>query len=241
MCHFYVLPRASHEYIQCELIPSVVWRISNKVSSSFWCRMLVLSIYNHTSPHTSVHTPMHPGDIWGVHLYICFICQDEIHPWMSLMPFLLQSLIALSTWIVLFLILLNHSLLLALGLINYGSRLGCFFHLCLWPSRCQHLNCFAASLTTLQPLGSGLNITLNPANKKSLSEFQTTIGVAAHVTFDMEQLILHIRVALVDTTSSLPDPEAEVIPISEVQELLIKIHDILDNAMSKQVGKSACF
>ena len=41
---------------------------------------------------------------------------------------------------ILFLILLNCNLLLALGLINCGARLGCFLHLCLWLPRCQHLN-----------------------------------------------------------------------------------------------------
>ena len=54
----------------------------------------------------------------------------------------------------------------------------------------------------------------------------------------MEQVISHIRVSLVETISSLPDSEGEVIPVSEVHELLIKIHDILDNAMSKWVGNS---
>ena len=41
------------------------------------------------------------------------------------------------------------------------------------------------------------------------------------------------RVALVETISSLPDFEGGVIPVSEVCELLIKAHDILDNAVSK--------
>ena len=55
----------------------------------------------------------------------------------------------------------------------------------------------------------------------------------------MEQLISHLRVALVDTISPLHNSEGGVIPMSEVCELLIKIHDILDNAVSKQVGNSA--
>ena len=55
----------------------------------------------------------------------------------------------------------------------------------------------------------------------------------------MEQLISHLRVALVDTISSLPDAEEGVIPISEVCKLLIKVQDILDNAVSKQVGNLA--
>ena len=86
------------------------------------------------------------------------------------------------------------------------------------------------------------NSTLTPANRKadqSLSEFQTANGVAAHATLDMEQLISCIRVALVDTISPLPDSDEGVIPVSEVHELLIKVHDILDNAVSKQVWNSA--
>ena len=86
------------------------------------------------------------------------------------------------------------------------------------------------------------NITLTPAKRKadqSLSEFQTDIGSAGHATLDMEQLISHLRVALVDTISSLPDSEGGVIPVSELCELLIKVHDILDSAVSKQAGDSA--
>ena len=78
------------------------------------------------------------------------------------------------------------------------------------------------------------NITLNPANKKadqSLSEFQTGICAVAHVTLDTQQLTSVF--AAVDTISSPPDSEGGVIPVSEVHELLIKIHDILNSAMSK--------
>ena len=51
-----------------------------------------------------------------------------------------------------------------------------------------------------------------------------------NATFDMEHLISHISVVLVDTISSLLDSEGGIFPVSEVHELLIKIHDILDNA-----------
>ena len=80
------------------------------------------------------------------------------------------------------------------------------------------------------------NITLTPANRKadqSLSEFQTGVGAAAHATLSMDQVICHLRVALVDTVSSLLDSEGGVILVSEVHELLIKVHDIVDNAVSK--------
>ena len=40
----------------------------------------------------------------------------------------------------LFLILPNHSLLLVSDLVNYAASLEHFFHLCLWPPRCQLLN-----------------------------------------------------------------------------------------------------
>ena len=80
------------------------------------------------------------------------------------------------------------------------------------------------------------NITLNSTNRKvdqSLSDFQTGIGAAAHAILDTEQLISHLRVALVDTLSCLPDSEGGVIPVSEVHELLLKVHNILDNVVSK--------
>ena len=80
------------------------------------------------------------------------------------------------------------------------------------------------------------NISLNSANRKvdqSLSDFQTGLGAAAHATLDTEQLISHLQVALVDTLSSLPEAEGDVIPVSEVHELLLQIHGILDKAVSK--------
>ena len=86
------------------------------------------------------------------------------------------------------------------------------------------------------------NIRLNSANRKvdqSLSDFQTGLGAAAHATLDTEQLISHLQVALVDILSSLPEAEGDVIPVSEVCELLLQIHGILDKAVSKRVGNSA--
>ena len=80
------------------------------------------------------------------------------------------------------------------------------------------------------------NITMISDKRKadqSLPEFQTGIGVAAHATLDMDQLTSHLRVALVDTLSSLPDSEGGVIPVSKVHELILKVHNILDNAMPK--------
>ena len=51
--------------------------------------------------------------------------------------------------------------------------------------------------------------------------------------------ISHLQVALVDTFSSLPEAEGDAIPVSEVCELLLWIHGILDKAVFKQVGNSA--
>ena len=87
------------------------------------------------------------------------------------------------------------------------------------------------------------NITLTSANRKayrSLSDLQTGVGAAAHATLDTEQLISHLRVALIDTLSSQPDAEGGVIPVSGVCELLLKVYVILDIAVSKWVGNSAC-
>ena len=87
------------------------------------------------------------------------------------------------------------------------------------------------------------NITLISANRKtdqSLSDLQTGVGAAAHATLDTEQLISCLGVALLDTLYSLPNSEGDIISVSEVCELLLKVHDILDSAVSKQVGNSAC-
>ena len=86
------------------------------------------------------------------------------------------------------------------------------------------------------------NISLNSANRKVdqfLSDFQTGVGATAHATLDTEHLISCLQVALVDTFSSLPEAEGDVIPVSEVRELLLQLHGILDKAVSKQVGNSA--
>ena len=86
-------------------------------------------------------------------------------------------------------------------------------------------------------------IILTSAKRKadqSLSDFQTDVGAAAHASLNTEQLISHLRIALVDALSSLPNSEGSVILVSEVCELLLKVHDILDNAVSKGVGNSAC-
>ena len=85
------------------------------------------------------------------------------------------------------------------------------------------------------------NISLNSANRKvdqSLSDFQTGLDATAYATLDIEQLISRLQVALVDTLSSLPEAEGDVIPVSEVRELPLQIHGILDKAASKQVGNS---
>ena len=70
-------------------------------------------------------------------------------------------------------------------------------------------------------------------------DFQTGVGATAHANLDTEQLISHLQVVLVDTLSSLPKAEGDVIPVSEVHELILEIHGILDKAVSKQVGNSA--
>ena len=81
------------------------------------------------------------------------------------------------------------------------------------------------------------NIILNFANRKadeSLSLFfQTGVGAAAHATLGTDQLISCLPVALVDTLSSLSKAEGSFIPVSEVSELLLRIDDILDKAVSK--------
>ena len=70
------------------------------------------------------------------------------------MPLHLQSVLHFSTKLVIFLIIPNCSLLLALGLINCGASLEPFLHLCLWLPRCHHLIWPVTFLATPQPLDS---------------------------------------------------------------------------------------
>ena len=169
-------------------------------------------------------------------------------PWRSLMLLhLLQSLLGFSAWLVPFLIILSCSLLLAFVLITvvpgYCSSCPCV-------SGYKDVSILNWSVTFLShPAAFGFwastppdNISLNSAIRKavqSLSDYQTGIGATAHATLDTEQLISHLQVALVDTLSSLPQAEGDVIPVSEVCELLLQIHGILDKALSKWAGNSA--
>ena len=131
-------------------------------------------------------------------------------------------------------------------LINCGARLGLFLSLCLWLPRCLDLNWFVTFLATLQPLDSGPllhQITLPwvlPTGKLiSLSLIFKLVLMPLHMLLLTEQLISCLRVSLVDTLSSLPDTEGSVITMSEVHELLLKVHDILDKTVPKWVGYSS--
>ena len=161
---------------------------------------------------------------------------------------LLQSNLGFSTWLVPFLIILSCSLFPSI----HTRKLWCQARALLAPvslatkMSASKLICYFSS----HPAAFGFwastppdNISLNSANRKadqSLSDFQTGVGAASHATLDMEQLISCLQVALVDTFSSLPEAEGDVIPVSEVHELLLWIHGILDKAVSKRVGNSAC-
>ena len=77
---------------------------------------------------------------------------------------------------------------------------------------------------------------MTSANRKgdqSLLNLQTCVGAAAHATVGTEQLISHPKVSLVDTLFSLTNSEGGIIPVSEVSEILCKVHDNLDSAVSR--------
>ena len=71
-----------------------------------------------------------------------------------------------------------------------------------------------------------------------MSDFQPGIGVAAHATVDMEQLISCTRTGVVDTIVSLQGSDGGVVPVQEVVELLTAILDILDNDVSEKDGNT---
>ena len=119
------------------------------------------------------------------------------HPWMSLMPLHLQSLLSVTAQLVLFLTLLNHSLLLALSLINWGAWLGALLAPVTLATKmsASGLICYFSGHPAAYGFWSSTlpdNITLTPANRKAdhcLSEFQTGIDAAAHATLDTEQFL----------------------------------------------------
>ena len=65
-----------------------------------------------------------------------------------------------------------------------------------------------------------------------------SIAADVHVTLDTE-FISHTRTALFGTIASLEDSDGGVIPDSEMHDLLTRIHDILDNAIAKEVGNTS--
>ena len=154
---------------------------------------------------------------------------------MSLMSLILQSLLGFSTWLLLY----DKSEAELAPSIRFHKLWGqsrlLFSPLPLIFYFSNHSAAFGFQSST--PPG---NITLNPSNMKADQSLLTGIGAAAYTTLDTEQLISQIRVALADALSSLTDFEGRVISVSEVHALLIMIHDILDNAVSKWVGNSTC-
>ena len=145
----------------------------------------------------------------------------------------LQSLLGFSTQLVPFLIILSCRLLLAFELMNWCQARALLAPVSLATkmpaSKLIHYFSSYPAAFGFWASTSPDNITLNSANRKadqSLSDFQTGVGAAAHATLGMEQLISCLWVALVDTLSSLPEAEGGVIAVSEVHELLLRIHDI---------------
>ena len=148
---------------------------------------------------------------------------------------------------VLFLTLLNCSLLLALVLINCDTRLGPFLHLCLWIPRCNRLNWFATSLATLQPLSFGL--LHHQIRSPLLFPIGRLIRVYQNSDWHWCCCSCHSQHGAGHFSPQsnpcwyyflLPYSNRAVIPVSNVCELLTKVHYILDNAVFKWVGNSAC-
>ena len=108
-------------------------------------------------------------------------------------------------------------------------------------SHCFHHHCHHHLLFRLASLPPG-NITLNHLNTvnkrsdRSVSDFQTGICADAHDTLYTEQIISHTRTALVDTITSVQGSDGSVIATWEVHELLLKIHNMLANAVCKWIA-----
>ena len=86
------------------------------------------------------------------------------------------------------------------------------------------------------------NIILNAAKMKknqSLSDVQRCADVATHATLEAEELVSHTKTVIVDTITSLHGSDGQDILVSEVLDLVNKIHGIVDKAVSKWVGNIA--
>ena len=91
------------------------------------------------------------------------------------------------------------------------------------PSKVIHYFSSHPAAFRFQASLSPANISLNPANKKidmNLSDFQTSIGAAAHANLDTELLISNTRTALIDTYASLQGSVGGVIATLDVHGLL---------------------
>ena len=73
----------------------------------------------------------------------------------------------------------------------------------------------------------------------SLWDIQIGIGTTAYVILQNKQLISHNTTVTIDTITSLQVSEWEVLPVWGVHELLTRIHDIQDRALSKWVRNTA--
>ena len=107
----------------------------------------------------------------------------------------------------------------------------------------QYFSTYTAAFGFLASLPPD-NFILTPASMRvdqSLSDIQTGIDVAAHATLDAEQLISHTRASMVDTFTFLWGLKGGVNMTSEGHELLTKIHDVLDNALSNGLATLLIF
>ena len=144
--------------------------------------------------------------------------QNWTPPLMSLMSLRHLSHQDFYIYLVLFLILPNHSLLLVLDLHKLWSQPRALLspvYLATKVSASKLFHHFCHPWTFwFWSSAPPDNITVTSSNRKacqSLFNFQTGICAVAHATLNMEQLISYIRILLVDTAPSLQDSEGGVI------------------------------
>ena len=75
---------------------------------------------------------------------------------------------------------------------------------------------------------------------QSLSDFQTGIGAAAYAILDTEQLILCTKLHSLSLLPSYSILIERLFQLQNFTNYLIKIHDILNNVVSNQVGNTSC-
>ena len=216
--------------VRCYHWPTLPWNQGVRIML-FWIRLL-LTLNKAWTPSSLIHSRH----------------QNWILPWMSLMPLhLLQSVLSFSAWFIPFLIILSCSLLLAFELINCGAMRALLAPVSLaTQTSASKLICYFSS----HPAAFGFwastppdNISLEFCQQESSSVsqiFRLVLGPLLMVLLTQSNSFLASGLPLLILFPHCPRLREMLYLCLKCGELILRIHDILDKAISKWVGNSAC-